>query len=743
MNMYNILDRLKELAAKDPHYADAAHSAEAMGHTHTVLEGVSGETCNECGMYESHCECPDDKEVMEAQDEHMEEGNDPDSQKFGRAINQYFGEIYAYGDDGLDYLDRYAPFWLKLFLKHDGDIDTIIANEPATVLKKAALELKQIANDLPYELGEASVGEGNEFSGELAKAKAAGAKEFKVDGKTYPVKEDAELTSLLRHAGVSQLRTESMSMQVDTVVESIKNTKNILNESAQVNEKWAGDAKVKATGEYAGKTVAELQKSLAALKKSGPHKEGSAENKRMKQIQFAIRSKKDWKGGVSESAEDDHEEVVETQEKKTHKGGTVKKTDKGTEHRGKYGTDYQGDDSDDDDDDSKSKKAKKDAGEKRGRGRPKKADSEKTSARLPKFAKGAKTPKAAKGTHVWGMRGGEKFDKAIKESQQAVETLIQQAAYKNSYIGWKQACRKIAESVGETPKFKGTAELAEARVAGLPVGVWDGETGVVRLDERAVSRAQQRFMGMVHAAQKGEKAASPEVAKVAKGMKKSDAEDFAKTKHKGLPEKVKEEGEYDDADRKEKRKWLAKDHDKLDDLEKKAVDKAKADVADRPKKEEKVDETTTSGSVAVSGGESKGSNSSYGFGKGVYESYEEKLAQLDENITISTNQSTEGGDSITVTATDEDAHSLADLLKMAGINNSQYQQYQPQGDCGEQSVQEDLANAPDQQVGTTDQLVNRSSGGLNGQKLQYARGYAGDNDITALGENLWKEYSKR
>ena len=31
--------------------------------------------------------------------------------------------------------------------------------------------------------------EGNEFSGELAKAKASGAREFKVDGKTYPVKE--------------------------------------------------------------------------------------------------------------------------------------------------------------------------------------------------------------------------------------------------------------------------------------------------------------------------------------------------------------------------------------------------------------------------------------------------------------------------------------------------------------------------------------------------------------------------
>ena len=34
--------------------------------------------------------------------------------------------------------------------------------------------------------------EGNEFSGALAKAKAAGAKEFEVDGKKYPVKEDEE-----------------------------------------------------------------------------------------------------------------------------------------------------------------------------------------------------------------------------------------------------------------------------------------------------------------------------------------------------------------------------------------------------------------------------------------------------------------------------------------------------------------------------------------------------------------------
>lgn len=62
-----------------------------------------------------------------------------------------------------------------------------------------------------------------------------------------------------------------------------------------------------------------------------------------------------------------------------------------------------------------------------------------------------------------------------------------------------------------------------------------------QLNEKAVSKAQQRFMGMVHAAQKGDKAASPEVAKVAKGMGKKDAKDFAATKHKGLPEKKKKD----------------------------------------------------------------------------------------------------------------------------------------------------------------------------------------------------------
>jgi len=53
------------------------------------------------------------------------------------------------------------------------------------------------------------------------------------------------------------------------------------------------------------------------------------------------------------------------------------------------------------------------------------------------------------------------------------------------------------------------------------------------------SKSQQRFFGMVRACQKKGKCPSSEVSKVAKEISKKDADDFAKTKHKGLPNKVK------------------------------------------------------------------------------------------------------------------------------------------------------------------------------------------------------------
>ena len=88
----------------------------------------------------------------------INEGVDPASVKYGQAIRKYFDKIYGYGDSpdsALDYLDNNAPFWNQLYQKHDGDIDAIINKEPANVLKKAGMELRQVANELKFELSEA------------------------------------------------------------------------------------------------------------------------------------------------------------------------------------------------------------------------------------------------------------------------------------------------------------------------------------------------------------------------------------------------------------------------------------------------------------------------------------------------------------------------------------------------------------------------------------------------------------
>ena len=68
----------------------------------------------------------------------------------------------------------------------------------------------------------------------------------------------------------------------------------------------------------------------------------------------------------------------------------------------------------------------------------------------------------------------------------------------------------------------------------------------------AVSKKQQRFFGIVRAIQKGEMApTTPETAKAAADMKKSDVKDFASTKHKKLPEKkvAKEAADFSERDK--------------------------------------------------------------------------------------------------------------------------------------------------------------------------------------------------
>lgn len=76
-----------------------------------------------------------------------------------------------------------------------------------------------------------------------------------------------------------------------------------------LDEKWAGDAEIKSTGEYAGKSVEQLKSMLAKLHKSGPHKEGSPEAKKQRQLNFALRAKGGWKKGEGAAKRKDMSEA--------------------------------------------------------------------------------------------------------------------------------------------------------------------------------------------------------------------------------------------------------------------------------------------------------------------------------------------------------------------------------------------------------------------------------------------------
>ena len=74
----------------------------------------------------------------------------------------------------------------KIQLDRMMDMDDMDTRTP----KEREMDMRDIDMEIDFEeIDEEEVEEGNEFSGELAKAREAGKKTFTVDGKTYPVKE--------------------------------------------------------------------------------------------------------------------------------------------------------------------------------------------------------------------------------------------------------------------------------------------------------------------------------------------------------------------------------------------------------------------------------------------------------------------------------------------------------------------------------------------------------------------------
>jgi hypothetical protein len=158
------------------------------------------------------------------------------------------------------------------------------------------------------------------------------------------------------------------------------------------------------------------------------------------------------------------------------------------------------------------------------------------------------------------------------------------------------------------------------------------------------------------------------------------------------------------------------DGDKKESMKKAAKEKGSSE--DKPKK---VKEEGGTGTPTASSG--------FGFGKGIYDSLNRDLeAMIAESMSINMSDSTEGGKSLTITASDEDALKLGMLLKNAGLGGGGEEgsymggkTFCPtcgSGDCGcgdiEKEIDENAPDWPTDEEGTEDAMMY--SGGLNGPK---------------------------
>jgi hypothetical protein len=387
----------------------------------------------------------------------------------------------------------------------------------------------------------------------------------------------------------------------------------------------------------------------------------------------------------------------------------------------------------------------------------------------PKSAKPKDTERVTKGSHKYKMVGGkrvkkEKADEALdtdgvmmtRPSNMSSEGIEhgEQGEYNDEAGMTKDSLHTIVRHAKELERaLRSNENMPEwvqekiGQIKGMMTSVTDyilstherdveqetGEEGITiePVAEKAVSQAQQKFMGMVHAAQKGKKPASKEVAKVAKEMPKKAAKDFAATKHKGLPAHVEEES-TDKEDQKAERagRKVAKDieHDeghkgKDDNRAERAGKRVTKDIEydDKRDKEEKVDETTVAGSVATATTSGKANKGGMQFGRGVYESMDRRFNQaLTESISVESKMEECGdgmGQGIVVKADGEEADMLMQLLKAAGLTG------QSRGcGCGTTpcSCNELEENSPDWPTNTekldAEPNLRTYSGGLNGPK---------------------------
>ena len=454
-----------------------------------------------------------------------------------------------------------------------------------------------VLNKLRKGVKEDDMEEGNEFSGELAKAKATGAKEFKVDGKSYPVKEGA--------------KPDYIDLDKD-------------GNKKEPMKKAAKDAK----------------KSRSA---------GTAFDPEVAKSMFANKDKHP------------RYDVKDTGYSKIY----TRKIEEPT---------------DDDDKDAPANKGGEPGVRKKGRPKGKDKGPERVTAKSYKY-KAGRPSKTAEDLDVDGVM----MTRPSNMSSEDIESisLINKGEYDREGDMAKDDLESLAMAAKELHSILGDNENLPEWVQSKITKALDyinssnqymhqQKDDQEPVAEKAVSKQQQKFMGMAHAMQKGEriKGASPELKKVAKTMKKGDVEDFATTKHKGLPKKAKTEAEVEE-------------------------------TAEAPKE--------------------KKAKGGYNFGGGVYESFDKQFTKLlNEGMNVSVNMNTDANGqpskNITVSADGDDAEALAAMLKMAGIGGSGDScPTCGKGSCGCAEVVDE--NSPDYPTNTeTSDNAFQYSGGLNGPK---------------------------
>jgi len=500
-----------------------------------------------------------------------------------------------------------------------------------------------------------------------------------------------------------------------------------------INEKFAEPAKINPAkkGMFAGKNKAELQKQYNHLKASGPHHKGSPEYTKMKELAFAIRAKSGW-GKMDEADMDEGNDFT---------GERVKAIKAGKDHFTVGGKTYKitGDTSDEKMMEKKEPKSKgtafdpetaksmfankdehprhdvKDTGYSKRYTRKHEDDMEKDDEvksdepkkkGRPKSTKPKDDEPVTKGSYKYKMVNGKRvlkdkvkedgipvadrgeYDNEGSEVKGDMHTVIRHATKLEKHLRDSENLPTwVIEKIGQ---IKGMmASVSDYILSQHERGVEQatGEEGI-RIAEKITKDTPTGDVihDFVHSK-------NP---KFAGKSKKERINQALGASYAMKKDKMEEDGKPDFLD-------LDKDGNKTEPM-KQAVKQAKSN------KEKKVEETTTSGSVATATPSGKSSKGGMSFGKGVYESIDQQVEQMiTESISVQENVEEcgmEGGQpSITVQADGEEAAKLMMLLKLAGLDV-------PQAELDEN----EMDWPTDQQTLSTEPNLRTYSGGLNGPK---------------------------